>query len=160
MEHSSLRWMTFKTSGHLFYTTLSFVHHYKAICKFKPNSTNNSGQNRRFFVPCNIEIWWITLKNNRTPLPCCFKLCASFHCHLWFHSGATVRKCSMPVKIGDFLSCVTLKFDGWPWKQWGPFSVCFKFCASFQSHGWNQTGATVQKLSIWVKIEDFLAVWP
>ena len=30
----------------------------------------------------------------------------------------TVRKRSM-VKIGDFLSRVTLKFDGWPWKTIG-----------------------------------------
>ena len=28
-------WMTLKTIGHLFYTTLSFVHHLKAICDFK-----------------------------------------------------------------------------------------------------------------------------
>ena len=27
--------------------------------------THNSGQNRWFFVPCDIEIWRMTLKNNR-----------------------------------------------------------------------------------------------
>ena len=44
--------------------------------------TLNSGQNRRFFfVLCDLEIWRMTLKNNRTPLLCCFKVCASFHSH-------------------------------------------------------------------------------
>ena len=39
------------------------------------------GQRRRFFVLCDLKIWRITLKNNRSPLLCCFKLCASFHSH-------------------------------------------------------------------------------
>ena len=30
--------------------------------------TLNSGQNRRFLVLCDLEIWWMTLKNNRAPL--------------------------------------------------------------------------------------------
>ena len=28
----------------------------------------NSGQNWWFFILCHLEIWWITLKNNKTPL--------------------------------------------------------------------------------------------
>ena len=43
--------------------------------------TRNLCQNRRFFVLCDLEIWRMTLKNNRAPLLCCFKLCASFHSH-------------------------------------------------------------------------------
>ena len=35
-----------------------------------------------------------------------------------------------------------------------------KLCASFQSHRWIQTGDTVRKLSIWVKIGGFCPVWP
>ena len=38
----------------------------------------NLGQNRQFFVPCDLEIGQMTLKNNRAPLLCCFKLCAHF----------------------------------------------------------------------------------
>ena len=45
--------------------------------------TLNSGQNRQFFVPYDLEVWQVTLKNNRAPLLCCFKLCASFHGHWW-----------------------------------------------------------------------------
>ena len=41
-----------------------------------------------------------------------------------------------------------------------PFLCYFKLCASFRSHWWNETGVTVRKRPIWVKIVDFLAVWP
>ena len=37
--------------------------------------------------------------------------------HWWIQTGVTVR-----VKIGDFSSHVTLKFDGWPWKTIGHLS--------------------------------------
>ena len=54
--------------------------------------TLNSGQNLQFFVPCDLEIWWMTLKNNRAPLLSNIKLCASFHHHKWIQTGVTVRK--------------------------------------------------------------------
>ena len=85
-----------------------------------------------FFVPCDLEIWWMTLKNNRAPLRCCFKLCASFRSHWWFQTKVTVRKRSIRVKIGDLLSRVTLKFDGWPWKIIGHlFYVASSFLHDF-----------------------------
>ena len=52
---------------------------------------------------------------------------------------------------------VILKFDGWPEKQQGASSVLSKLCASFHSHQRIQTGVTVWKRSIWVKIGDFLS---
>ena len=61
----------------------------------------------------------MTLKNNRTPRPFYFKLCASFQSHRWNQTGVTVRKRSIRVKIADYLSCGTLKFDGWPSKTIG-----------------------------------------
>ena len=75
--------------------------------------------NRWFFSTCDLEIWWMTSQNNRTPLLYYVKLCASFQIHRWIQTGVTVRKCSIRVKIGDFLSRVTLKFNGWPWKTIG-----------------------------------------
>ena len=111
-----------KTIGHLFYTTSSFVHHFKSISKLKlklQSETLNSGQNRRFFVLCDLEIWWMTLENNRALLLYYTKLCASFQIHRWIQIGVTVRKRSIWVKIGKFLSRVTLKFDGWPPKTIG-----------------------------------------
>ena len=76
----------------------------------------NLGQNRRFFVPCDLEIWQMTSNNNSAHLFSYFKLCASFHSHLSIQNGVTVRKRQIWVKIGDFLSRVTLKFGRWPWK--------------------------------------------
>ena len=36
----------------------------------------------RFLEPCDFEIWWMTLQNNRSPLLCYFKLCAAFRNHI------------------------------------------------------------------------------
>ena len=79
----------------------------------------NLDSNRRFFRPCDLEIWWMTSKNNRTPLLYYIKLCASFQIHRWIQTGVTVRKRAIQVEIGDVLSRVTLKFDRWPWKTIG-----------------------------------------
>ena len=114
-----------KTIGHLFYTLWNFVHHFKTMVDSNWSNgpeTLNSGQNRQFFVPCYLEIWWMTLENNRAPLLYCIKLCASFQSHGWIQTGVTVRKHSIGVTIGNFLSCVPLKFDGWPWKTIGHLS--------------------------------------
>ena len=166
----------------------------------------------KIFVPRDLEIWQMTLKNNRAPLLYYIKLCASFQSHRWIQTGVTVRKRSIRVKIGNFLSHVTLKFDGWPWKSIGHlsyaassfehhfiaigefkrelqsgnaqfgskstifFSPCdldiwwmtpknnrapvlcyFKLFASFRSHWWIQTGVTVRKRLIWVKIDVFFS---
>ena len=62
------------------------------------------------FVPCDLEIWWMTLKNNRAPLLGYFKLCASFHSLQQIQSRVTVWKSPIWVKIDDFfLSRVTFR---------------------------------------------------
>ena len=85
----------------------------------------------RFLSPCDLEIWCITLENNRAPLLYYIKLCASFHTHWWFQISVTVRKRSIWVKIDDFFSRVTLKFDGWPSKTIGHL---FYATSSFVQH--------------------------
>ena len=75
------------------------------IWKLRPAyspETPNLGQNRLCFVPCDLEIWWMTLENNRASLLCCFKLCATFHSHRWIQTGVTVRKRPIWVKFDDF----------------------------------------------------------
>ena len=67
----------------------------------------------------------MTLKNNRAPLLCHLKLCASFRSHWWIQTGVTARKHLIWVKIDDFYRRVTLKFDVWPWKITGHL-----FCAT------------------------------
>ena len=81
--------------------------------------TPNLGQIRRFLEPSDLEIWRMTLKNNRAPLLCYFQLYASFRSHRWIQAGVTVRKRPIWVKMDDFFSRVTLQFDIWPWKTIG-----------------------------------------
>ena len=78
-------------------------------CSYSPE-TPNLGQIRRFLELCDLEIWRMTLKNNRAPLLCCFQLCAWFHCHMWIQTGVRVRK-----RLSWVLTSVTLTFDLWPW---------------------------------------------
>ena len=153
----------------------------------------------------------MTLENNRAPLLYHIKLCASFQRHRWSRIWVTVWKCSIRVKMGNFVSRVTLKFDGWPcWiighlsytpssfvhhfidigefklelqsgnAQFGSKSTLYYLCdleiwqltlksnrapllyyimhyVSFQSHELIQSGVTVLKRSIWVKIGNFLS---
>ena len=132
------------------------------------SETHNVGQNQRFLEPCDLTIWRKTLKNNRVPLLCYFKLCASFRSHWWIQTGVTVQKPPIWVKIDDFFSRVTLQFDLWPWKiNRAPLLCYFKLCASFRSHWWIQTGVTIRKRPIWVKFDDFFTsvtltfdLWP
>ena len=49
---------------------------------------------------------------------------------------------------------MTLKYNR------APLLWCFKLCASFQSHGWIQTGVTIRRRPIWVKSTKVLAAWP
>ena len=128
-------WWPRKIIGHLFYITSSFVHHLKALGEFELQLLSENAQfgskSAIFFAPCDLEIQWMTLKNNRDPLLCCFKLCASFHSHRWIQTKVTVRKRSIRVKIGDLLSRVTFKFDGWHWKTIGHL---FYVASSFMHH--------------------------
>ena len=64
--------------------------------------------NRRFFSPCDLEIWLMTPIKNRAPLLCYFKLFAAFRSHWWIQTGVRVRKRLIWVKIDDFLAV-------WPW---------------------------------------------
>ena len=75
--------------------------------------------NRQIFSLCDLETWWMNLKNNRAPLLYYIKLCASFQINWWIQTGVTVWKRPIWTKSVIFLYPVTLKFDGWPWKTIG-----------------------------------------
>ena len=72
--------------------------------------TPNLGQIRRFSEPCDLEIWRMTLKNNRTPLLSNIKLYAPFHHHMWIQTWVAVRK-----RLSWVVTSVTLIFNLWPW---------------------------------------------
>ena len=99
-------WSQLKTIGHLFCATSSFVYHFVPIGDFKfelqSGNAQFGSQMRRFFEPCDLETWRMTLKNNRAPLLCYFKLCAAFRTHWWIQTGVTVRKRPIWVKFDDF----------------------------------------------------------
>ena len=96
-----------KNIGHLSYATSSFVHHFVAIGEYKLELQSGNAQSgskiRRFLEPCDLEIWWMTLQNNRAPLLCYFKLCALLlPTHWWIQTWVTVRKRPIWVKFDDF----------------------------------------------------------
>ena len=93
--------------------------------------TPNLGQIRRFLEPCDLDIWQMTLKNNRAPLLSNIKLYASFHHHMWIQTWVTVRK-----RLSGVMTSVTLTFDLWPW----PF-------------------AWTSLLSMVITCENFMMIW-
>ena len=124
------------------------------LLKFDPN--------HRFFSPWGLEIWWMTWKNNRASLLYYIKLCASFQIHRWIQTQVTVRKRSIWVKVGDFLSCVTLKFDGWPWKTIGhlfyttsSFVHHFKFISEFKLKLQSRNAQFGSKLAIFCPVRPW-----
>ena len=95
----------------LFYTTSSFVQHFIAIGEFKlelQSGNAQSGSNSQFLAPCDLEIWRMTLTNNRAPLLSNIMLYVSFHHQMWIQTGVTVRK-----QLSWIVTSVT--FDLWPW---------------------------------------------
>ena len=138
-------WMTYKTIGHLFCIMSSFVHRFKGIGKFKlelqSGNTQCGSKSEIFFVLCDLEIWQMTLKNNRAALLYCLKLCVSFQSHRWIRTGVTVQKPSIRVKIGEFF--VPCDFEIWQMtlkNKRAPLLCCLKLCESFCSSQWIQIG--------------------
>ena len=132
-----------KTIGHLFYATSSFVHHFVPISKSKLelHSRNaQSGSKSTIFLarwPWNLTD---DLKKNRAPLLCYFKLCGSFRSHWWIQAWVTVRIRPIWVKIKDILAVCDLEI----WRMMlknnrAPLLCSFKLFASFHSHQWIQT---------------------
>ena len=74
--------MTLKTIRHLFHAISGFVHHFIVISEWQLHLPVRKRPIRvgivDFFVPCDLKISWMTLKNDRTTLLCYIKLCASY----------------------------------------------------------------------------------
>ena len=121
----------------------------------------NLGQIRPFLEPWDLEIWRMTLKNNRAPLLCYFKLCAAFRSHWWIQTGVTVRKRQIWVKFRRFLEPNDLEI----WRMTlknnrAPLQCYFKLCASYRSHWCIKTWVRVRQRPIWSNSRIFRAVWP
>ena len=110
-----------KTIGHLFNATSSFVHHFLAIGEFKlelQSGNAQSGSNSTIFR----AVWpWNLPDDLEQGKSEGFESC----------DRPIVRKRPIWVKIGDVLSRVTLQFDGWPCKTIGHL---FYATSSFVHH--------------------------
>ena len=136
------------------------MHHFVAIGDFKLELQSGNaqfGSNSTIFR--GVWPWNLTddLENDRAPLQCYFKLCASFRGHRWFQTGHTVRKRPIWVKIDDFVSRVTLQFDVWPKKKTIVHLFCYtlSFVHHFVAIGVSKLELRVRKRPIWVKFDDF-----
>ena len=121
----------------------------------------NSDRNWWHVIPRDLEIWWMTLENNRAPLLRYFKLCAAFRSHWCIQTGVTVRKGQIWVKLDHFYSRVNLKFKGWPCKSIGHLSyTTSSFVHHFVPIG--ELKLKLQSRNAWCgsKSTIFLAMWP
>ena len=76
-------------------------------------------------------------------------------------TGATVRKHSIQVKISNFLSRVTLKFDRWPWKTIGHlFYLASSFVHHFIAISEFKLELQSENAQFRSKWTNFGAVWP
>ena len=135
-------WSQLKTIGHLFYTTSSLVQHFVPIGEFKlelQSGNAQSGSNSTIFwavwpwnLTDDLEIWRMTLKNNRAPLLSNIKLYASFHRNMWIQTGVTIRK-----RLNGVMTSVTLTFDLWPWSfAWKSLLSLVITPENFMMKGW------------------------
>ena len=137
------------------------VYHFKSIGEFKLKLHSGNAQfGSKSVIFC--PLWpWNLMENNRAPPLYYIKLCALFQIHRWIQVGVTVRKRSIWVKIGNFFSCVTLKFDGWPWKTIGHlFYVVSSFVHHFTAISEFKLELQSGNAQFGSKSTIFLAVWP
>ena len=101
-----------KTIGHLFYATSSFVHHCVAISEFKVEFHSRNAQFESkwmgFFVLCDLETWKMTSKNNRAPL---------YATSSFVHHFVAIGEFKLDLQFGNpqFGSKSTILLAAWPW---------------------------------------------
>ena len=153
------RW-PWKTIGHLFCATklcASFQSHWWIQIWVTIRKHSIPVKIGHFLSRVTLKFDGRSKKNNRAHLLCCFKLCASFHSHQWISNWSSVRKRQILVKINVFCPVRPWNLTDDPENNRVPLLCYFKLCASFQSHWWIQTGFTVRKRPIWVKIDDIFS---
>ena len=153
-----------KTIGHLFYTTPSFVHHFKSIAglKLKLQSGNTQFRSKSaIFCP----VWPWNLMDNLGKQKGTSSILHQALCIIsnplvnsnWSYSPEN----SIWVKISNFLSCVTLKFDGWPCKTIGHlFYATSSFVYHFIPIGEFKFELQSRKAQFGSNSTIFRAVWP
>ena len=120
--------------------------------------TLSSGQNCRskldsngwFFSPCDLEIWWMTLKIIGHP---------SYITSGFVHHLKPLGEFKLELLTGNtqFRSKSAIFCPLWPWylmddleNNRAPLLCNNKLCVPFRSHWWIQSGVTVRKRPIYI----------
>ena len=96
-----------KTIGHLFYATSSFVHHFVAIGEFKlelQSGNTQFGSNSTIFGA--VWPWNLThdLEKQQGISSMLLQVCALFCSHWWIQAGVTLQKHLLWIKIDIFFA--------------------------------------------------------
>ena len=131
--------------------------YFKAINEFKLELQSENAQFRSKLSRVTLKLT-DNLQNNRTPLLCYVKLCASFRSHQSIQTGVTIRKPDIRVPSCDFFVPCDLEIWRMTLKNNRALLLCYlKICATFRSHRSIQTGITVlkhKKLSIFYPVKS------
>ena len=153
-----------QTIGHCFFTTSSFVHHFKSIGEFKLGLQSRNAQFGSKLVIC-YAVWpWILMDDLAKQLDTSSMLLQALCIILYplvnsnlSYSRETLNLC--PNR--QFFEPCDLEILRLTLKNNRASLLCyFKLCASLRTHWWIQSGVKVRKRPIWVKFDDFRAVWP
>ena len=153
-----------KTIGHLFYATSSSVQHFVAIgvLKLELQSRNaQSGSNSTIFRA--VRPWNLTddlAKQLDTSSMLLQALCIILYPLVNSNLSYSRETVNLSPNRQFFEPC-DLEILRMTLKNNRASLLCyFKLCASFRTHWWIQSGVKVRKRPIWVKFDDFRAVWP
>ena len=148
-----------KTIGHLFYATSSFVQHFVAIGEFKlelQSGNTQSGSNSTIFRA--VRPWNLTddlAKQKGTSSMLLQALCIISYPLV----NSNLSYSPETLNSGQnrrFFSRVTLKILRMTLKNNRASLLCyFELCTSLRTHWWIQIGVTAQKRPIWVKFYEF-----
>ena len=151
--------------GHLFYTTSSFVHHFKSISEFKLELQSGNaqfGSKSTIFlsrVTLQFDVWpWKTIGH-------IFYATLNFVHHFKAFGEFKLDLQSGNTQFGSkstiFFSRVTLKFDGWSWKTIGHiFYATYNFVHHFKAFGEFKLELQSWNDQFGSKSAIFCPVWP
>ena len=147
-----------KIIRHVFYTTSSFVYHFRSISEFKlelQSENAQSGSNSMI----SWAVWPCNLTYDLEKKGHLFYATSSF-----VHHFVAIGEFKLELQSGNAQSGSNWHFlkpyDLEIWRMTfkndrAPLLCYFKLCAAFHRHWWIQTGVTVRKRPIWVKCYAF-----
>ena len=112
--------------GSLFNPLLNEFRVYKLMISLKLDA------NHLFFSLHDLEIRWMTSKNNRAPLLGCIELCALFQSRQWIQTELQSGKAQFGSKLAIFFVPCDLEIRRMTLQNKGAPLLWYKLCASFQ----------------------------